>query len=593
MVCLRKRSMASSTLVTMTDAAGSSNDHVYEKLQLKQSSTLIQVVALEGFVNERDDSGFVQEYNKLSQTEMSSSVVSSRPENKDKNRSKNIRPYDHNRVVLDTDSDNPSDYINASHISGHSGNSYVACQGPLKTTVSQMWRMIWQLNTNRIVMLTQLEEKGMVKCDIYWPLIIGTQKVYDNVTVTTLSCDTYADYIIRTFRITCQGESRSVFHFQFTSWLNKQVPVYTYPLLAFRRLIRSFDDQSTGPMVVHCSGGVGQTGTFIALDSLLDQGHTEGHVDVFRCVERTRTERVNMVQTQDQYVFLYHALLDGLQTGHLAYPVSQFHSLCKILCEDDVNLTQLREQFQMLEKLKPPRPAPSCAALQKTNQAKNKNLDIIPDDKNRPHLLTKYPGTNDYINAVFVDSYRRYRGYLLTQMPLSNTAVDLWRLILDHRCPTIILLDQMDTQNAPYWPREGEKKTFGCLTVELLSEQPCSVPGVIKRELRVYITAKANYSHGVKQYQLAVGWPNTDRLPTDTTTFLSLVELVNLQLSNEVNTGPVILQCTNGASRSGLFCAASHLLGSLTVDHYVDVFHSTQHVRNKRPQVIDSVVRLS
>ncbi|KAI0221677.1 Receptor-type tyrosine-protein phosphatase kappa [Lamellibrachia satsuma] len=428
------------------------------------------------------------------------------------------------------------------------------------------------------------------KCDLYWPLTTGVQAQYGKFTVITLSCDVYSDYTLRTFLLTCQGERRTITHFQFTSWPDKGVPKYTYPLLTFRRLVRSFDDRSTGPIIVHCSAGVGQTGTFIALDSLLDQGQAEGQVDVFSFACHLRTERMDMVETRGQYMFLYHALLDGLQTGRLAYPVSQYPVVYKKLCVDNEDATELKKQFQMLETLKPVRPAPSCAALQKANIAKNQSLDVIPDDKNRPFLSTKSPRTNDYINAVFVDSFWRHNGYLLTQMPLPNTIVDFWRLVYDQECPIIIVLDEVEMEGSTtYWPEKDQDQTYGSLTVKQLQESDSSMTGVIERTLRVHVTAKPKKVHTVKQYQLMSGWPKTDRLPSSTNTLLSLMELVNRPVSKDDHSGPVILQCKNGAIRSGLFCTASHLLGSLTVDQYVDVFHSAQHVRNKQPQAIDCV----
>ncbi|KAI0218038.1 hypothetical protein LSAT2_030224 [Lamellibrachia satsuma] len=293
-------------------------------MNLVHASTMVQVDKLEAYIKERNTirDGFVPEYNKLPRTDMNKVKTAKLPDNVPLNRFKNIWPYDHSRVKLQMDDDHPSDYINACYITGYKdkANTYIACQGPRQNTLSDMWRMIWQLKITRIVMVTQLSESGRRKCDIYWPLTVGTQKVYGRVTVVTLSCDVYADYTIRTFQLTCEEGSRKVTHFQYTSWVDRGVPKYTYPLLALRRLIRSYDKHSSGPMVVHCSAGVGRTGTFIALDSLLDQAEAERQVDVYRFVNHMRTERMDMVQTQVQYVFLYHALLDGLKTGHLAYP---------------------------------------------------------------------------------------------------------------------------------------------------------------------------------------------------------------------------------------------------------------------------------
>ncbi|KAI0221423.1 hypothetical protein LSAT2_027240 [Lamellibrachia satsuma] len=530
-------------------------------MNLVHASTMVQVDKLEAYIKERNTirDGFVPEYNKLPRTDMNKVKTARLPDNVPLNRFKNIWPYDHSRVKLQMDDDHPSDYINASYITGYKdkANAYIACQGPRQNTLSDMWRMIWQLKITHIVMVTQLSESGR----------------------TTPSAPSSSP--VR------KGLERSPISSTHRGW-TEGVPKYTYPLLALRRLIRSYDKHSSGPMVVHCSAGVGRTGTFIALDSLLDQAEAERQVDVYRFVNHMRTERMDMVQTQVQYVFLYHALLDGLKTGHLAYPLAQYPDMYKRLCDDENNLTELREQFQMLEALRPDPPGPSSAGLLKNNKNKNRSIDIIPDDNNRPYLTSRCPGTNDYINAVYVDSYRRRISFLLTQIPRPNTKVDFWRLILDHECPTIIMLDEGDGE--AYWPNEEDpKETHGTLTVELLNERYTTIQNVVERELKVYLTATPNHVHKVKQYQLTSGWPCNDDVPNNSTTFLNLVELANRPVSEDDGSGPTILQCMNGASHSGLFCAATHLLGSLSIDQYVDIFHSAQHVRNMRPQAISSL----
>ncbi|KAI0221675.1 Receptor-type tyrosine-protein phosphatase T [Lamellibrachia satsuma] len=523
------------------------NEVVYDNIG--GHDTKVHVDELEAYIKERDTrrGGFEPEFGKLPATEMANMVVSKHPDNRPKNRFRNIWAYDTTRVVLEGDDDNPTDYINANYITGYKDrkHAYVACQGPKDTTVADMWRMIWQLKASRIVMTTQLVDCGKTKCHIYWPATVGAQEEYDQFTVTTVASEVYADYTIRTLTVTYKGDSLTVTHYQYTTWLDKGVPKYTYPLLAFRRLIRSCDDRSTGPIIVHCSAGIGRTGTFIALDSLLDMGQAEGEVDVFGFVSQMRTERMHMIQTQGQYVFLYHALLDGLQTGHLAYPVSKYPAVYKSLSVDDTDWTEMKKQYQTLESVKPAEPVSTCDGLKEINKAKNQTLDVIPDDNHRPYLSRLSSEASDYINAVYVDSFRRENGYLLTQMPLPNTIVDFWRLVYDQECPTIIMLDEVDSQDCtPYWPVEDDpKQTHGSLTVESLKEKPSIVPDVTESELCVYITAEPKKVHKVKQYQLMSGWPNTDRLPSSTNTLLRLMELVNRPVSEDDYSGPVILQC--------------------------------------------------
>ncbi|KAK2145770.1 hypothetical protein NP493_3862g00005, partial [Ridgeia piscesae] len=157
-----------------------------------------------------------------------------------------------------------------------------------------------------------------------------------------------------------------------------------------------------------------------------------------------------------------------------------------------------------------------------------------------------------YLLDASIQSFRRVNGYLLTQMPLPDTAVDFWHLVYDPKCPTIITLLEVNSQRT-YWPgEEVSMKSYGKLTVTRLSEPTSTMEDVGERDFSVCITTKST----PRPWYIWL-YSSTHR---------------------------------DGASRSGLFCAASHLLGSLTVDQYVDVFHSAQHVRNKWPQAIDSLV---
>ena len=145
-----------------------------------------------------------------------------------------------------------------------------------------------------------------------------------------------------------QSESRTLHHLHFTSWPDKSVPDHAFPLLSFRRKVRSLDDVSTGPMIVHCSAGVGRTGTFIAIDYLLEQAAHEQRVDVYTYAMLMRSQRMNMIQTLEQYKFIYHALLDALWSGVTAVPSQSFpEQLGKLLKPGEGGASKLNKQFQV------------------------------------------------------------------------------------------------------------------------------------------------------------------------------------------------------------------------------------------------------
>ncbi|KAM4734630.1 receptor-type tyrosine-protein phosphatase eta [Anableps anableps] len=234
-------------------------------------------------------------------------------ENKPKNRYNNVLPYDSSRVKLSVVHGSPNeDYINANYMPGYlSRKEFIAAQGPLPATVNEFWRMVWEKNVQTLVMLTRCNEQGRVKCEQYWGP--GT-KCYEDIIVTTTSEIPLEDWTIRDFDIknVKTTEVRSVRQFHFTAWPDHGVPETTELLISFRHLVREHMNQYSrnSPTVVHCSAGVGRTGTFIAIDRLIFQIERENIVDVYGIVHDLRMHRPLMVQTEDQYVFLNQCALD-------------------------------------------------------------------------------------------------------------------------------------------------------------------------------------------------------------------------------------------------------------------------------------------
>ncbi|XP_040893830.1 receptor-type tyrosine-protein phosphatase eta isoform X2 [Toxotes jaculatrix] len=262
--------------------------------------------------------GFAEEFEDLKVVGTGQSKTSALTlENKPKNRYNNVLPYDSSRVKLSIIHGSPyDDYINANYMPGYnSRKEFIAAQGPLPTTVNEFWRMIWEKNVQTLVMLTRCNEQGRVKCEQYWSS--GT-KHFENITVTTASEIPLEDWTIRDFDIknVKTAETRSVRHFHFTAWPDHGVPETTELLISFRHLVREHMDQYSrnSPTVVHCSAGVGRTGTFIAIDRLIFQIERENTVDVYGIVHDLRMHRPLMVQTEDQYVFLNQCAMDIIRS---------------------------------------------------------------------------------------------------------------------------------------------------------------------------------------------------------------------------------------------------------------------------------------
>ncbi|MCJ8734524.1 hypothetical protein PDJAM_G00236670 [Pangasius djambal] len=245
------------------------------------------------------------------------------PENRGKNRYNNILPYDSTRVKLSCVDDDPSsDYINASYIPGNNfRREYIATQGPLPGTKDDFWKMVWEQNVHNIVMVTQCVEKGRVKCDHYWPFD-QDPLYYGDLIVRMQSESVLPEWTIREFKICSEDQlnySRTVRQFHYTVWPDHGVPDSTQSLVQFVRTVRDYINRTlgSGPSVIHCSAGVGRTGTFIVLDRVLQQLNTKDTVDIYGAVFDLRLHRSHMVQTESQYTYLHQCVRDVLRARKL------------------------------------------------------------------------------------------------------------------------------------------------------------------------------------------------------------------------------------------------------------------------------------
>lgn len=193
-------------------------------------------------------------------------------------------------------------------------------QGPIPTTFVSFWRMVWEQKAGIIVMTTKEIEKGKRKCYRYWPDPSSTPPCsklrYGDITVIHVSTEPADHFIRRSFMLKRNKEVRTIDQFVYTLWPDHGVPTTTQEVLTFRGAIRTAMEEceQPGPLVVHCSAGVGRTGTFIAIDRLLEAVDNEDcDLDVPSTVSDMRNSRNLMVQSQVQYVFVYRALADAIE----------------------------------------------------------------------------------------------------------------------------------------------------------------------------------------------------------------------------------------------------------------------------------------
>lgn len=232
------------------------------------------------------------------------------PNHGTKNRYKTILPNPHSRVILKHKNCNDllGSYINANYLRGCLGDdrAYIATQGPMVNTVNDFWQMAWQEDSPVIVMITKLKEKNE-KCVLYWPEKRG---IYGKVEVLVNSVRESEHYTTRSLTLKCGNQTRSVQHYWYTSWPDHKTPDSAMPLLELMTDVESDRSSSAamGPVIVHCSAGLGRTGCFIATTIGCRQLQLEGVVDVLGITCQLRADRGGMIQTGEQYEFIHHAL---------------------------------------------------------------------------------------------------------------------------------------------------------------------------------------------------------------------------------------------------------------------------------------------
>jgi receptor-type tyrosine-protein phosphatase N len=236
-------------------------------------------------------------------------------ENKKKNRYPDKLPYDHNRVILNAVlNGSNSDYINASSVTDHDPRnpSYIVTQGPLSQTVADFWQMIWEQGCVVIVMLSRLQDNGYQLCHRYWPEEGSEQYHIFEVHLVSehVWCD---DYLVRSVYLknTRTGETRTVTQFHFRSWPAQSVPSSTKALLEFRRKVNKSYRGRSAPICVHCSDGVGRSGTYVLIDMVLNRmAKGAKEIDIAATLEHIRDQRSGMVQTKPQFEFCLMAVAE-------------------------------------------------------------------------------------------------------------------------------------------------------------------------------------------------------------------------------------------------------------------------------------------
>uniref|UniRef100_A0A8D0SFH7 Tyrosine-protein phosphatase non-receptor type n=2 Tax=Sus scrofa TaxID=9823 RepID=A0A8D0SFH7_PIG len=237
------------------------------------------------------------------------------PENRNRNRYRDVSPYDHSRVKLQNVE---NDYINASLVDiAEARRSYILTQGPLPNTGCHFWLMVWQQKTKAVVMLNRVVEKESVKCAQYWPTKDSREMLFKETgfSVKFLSEDVKSYYTVHLLQLgnTNSGETRTISHFHYTTWPDFGVPESPASFLNFLFKVRESGslDPEHGPAVIHCSAGIGRSGTFSLVDTCLVLMEKGDDINIKQLLLNMRQYRMGLIQTPDQLRFSYMTIIEG------------------------------------------------------------------------------------------------------------------------------------------------------------------------------------------------------------------------------------------------------------------------------------------
>ncbi|XP_072129648.1 protein tyrosine phosphatase receptor type Fa isoform X2 [Mobula birostris] len=537
-----------------------------------------------------DNLKFSQEYESIDPGQQFTWENSNMEVNKPKNRYANVIAYDHSRVILTSVDGVPgSDYINANYIDGYrKQNAYIATQGPLPETLSDFWRMVWEQRTVTIVMMTRLEEKSRVKCDQYWPCR-GTE-TYGMIQVTLLDIVELATYSVRTFALYKNGssEKREVRQFQFMAWPDHGVPEYPTPILAFLRRVKACNPPDAGPMVVHCSAGVGRTGCFVVIDAMLERIKHEKTVDIYGHVTCMRAQRNYMVQTEDQYIFIHEALLEAATCGNTEVPARSLFAHIQKLGQvpPAETVTAMELEFKRLANSKA-HTSRFISANLPCNKFKNRLVNIMPYESTRVCLqpIRGVEGS-DYINASFIDGYRQQKAYIATQGPLAETTEDFWRMLWEHNSTIVVMLTKLREMGREkchqYWPAERSAR-YQYFVVDPMAEY--SMPQYILREFKV-TDARDGQSRTIRQFHF-IDWPEQG-VPKTGEGFIDFIGQVHKTKEQFGQDGPITVHCSAGVGRTGVFITLSIVLERMRYEGVVDMFQTVKTLRTQRPAMVQT-----
>uniref|UniRef100_A0A674J306 protein-tyrosine-phosphatase n=1 Tax=Terrapene triunguis TaxID=2587831 RepID=A0A674J306_9SAUR len=486
--------------------------------------------------------------------------------------------------------------------------------GPKDETTDDFWRMIWEHKATIIVMVTRCEENNRNKCAQYWPTTENSTETFGDIVVKSNESKMCPDYIIQKLHITNRKEKtpgRDVTHIQFTSWPDHGVPEDPHLLLKLRRRVNALSNFFSGPVVIHCSAGVGRTGTYIAIDAMLEGLEVEGRVDVYGYVVKLRRQRCLMVQVEAQYILIHQALVEYNQFGETEVTLSELHTYLNNLKKRDPpsDPSLLEAEFQRLPSYRGWRT--QNTGNRQENKSKNRNSKMIPYDFNRVPIKHEEEKSKEsehdseessdedsdceeasrYINASFITGYWGPKEMIATQGPLPETINDFWQMIFQRKVKVIVMLTELKEGDqqlcAQYWG-EG-KQTYEGIEVEM-KDVNLSSSYTIRAFDVTHVKRKETRNVYLYQYHK---WNGLD-LPENPKDLVNMILNLKQKLAAKSVTEdsrysrsvPIVIHCRDGSEQTGVFCALLTLLESAETEDVIDVFQVVKSLRRARPGMV-------
>ncbi|CAB3368658.1 Hypothetical predicted protein [Cloeon dipterum] len=502
-----------------------------------------------------------------------------KPENKSKNRYKNLAAYDSSRVKLELlPGDENSDYINANYVDAYERpKAYIAGQGPTAETIDDFWRMVWQEKVSLIVMLTNLVEGGKKKCEKYWP-DVNQEKRHGLISVRTVNEEMTADFVTRALLVSRYDTNRLVQQLHYTSWPGNEVPLYAQSMAMFVEKMFEHKDKNH-PILVHSSAGVKRTGTVILIDACLRMVRSHGRIDVVNIFARMRSQRANLIDNLTQYEFAHLVLLEIIANPTFEISCEEFSDEYKKLKAN--NRKNLKDNFSKLKEICE-RDFQRVETPVKNETDKCRNPDFI-SSSNAIVRLSPYENvvTTSFINAVTVDGYQEAKQFIATQVPMKNTVEDFWRMIDQNNVKEIVVLNEPHVSEGDFLPSKERRFTFGKL--KIISDD--FTEGKKFKTLNVQLKTRGiSKSVSVKR---AYDWMPGKVTPPNSELLIELWD--SLKKTNDKDVITVV--CHDGVTASGLFLGIGFVIEKIKLENKVDVGLAVRTLRKSRPAFLSSEVQ--